>query len=389
MIKREIEETLLSLSRGYPVVAVTGPRQSGKTTLVRGVFPEKDYVSLENPDVRERAQQDTRGFLEKYKAGAVIDEVQLVPEIFSYLQQIIDESEQCGLFILTGSQQFGMMSGITQSLAGRAAIVQLLPFSYNEWYGRQKPTNTLDEILFKGLYPPVHDRNLDPGIWYSNYMQTYIERDVRKIVNVKDLSTFQRFLRLCAGRIGQLMNFSEIANDCGVSHNTIRSWTSILEASYIIFQLQPYHKNFNKRIIKTPKLYFHDTGLACRLLSIQSHEQLNTDSRRGALFESWVISEALKKRFASGLTGDYYFWRDRTGNEVDLISDRGEQLVSAEIKSGSTFHPSSTESLDKFTTFAKGTAVRPVLIFGGDQSFSFNETRIYPWYSETEWFAEL
>ena len=324
MIPRHAKKTLLELAKGYPAIAITGPRQSGKTTLAKHVFKDKPYVSLENPDLKEMSQIDPRGFLEKYKNGAVFDEAQRSPELFSYLQEIIDESHKPGRFVLTGSQQFGLFSGISQSLAGRVGLVHLLPFTYHELYSPKKHktgSRDLDHVLFSGLYPPVHDRKLDPHVWYGNYIQTYIERDVRQMVNVRDLSTFQRFVRLCAGRIGQLVKLSGLAEDCGITHNTAKAWISILEASYIVFLLQPHHANFNKRIIKTPKLYFYDTGLAAWLLSIQNPDQLNIHPLRGALFESYVISEFFKAKFNQGVKPNYYFWRDRSGNEIDFLME--------------------------------------------------------------------
>ena len=334
MIKREITSLVLKLAKGFPALAITGPRQAGKTTLARAAFPDKPYVSLENPDMRELATQDPRGFLAKYPDGAILDEVQNCPPLFSYLQEILDSSKQTGRFVLTGSQQFGLIQGITQSLAGRIAMVQLLPFSCHEAYGG-KPLS-LDETMWRGAYPPIHDRKVDPSQWYANYMQTYIERDVRKLVNVRDLTSFQRFVRLCAGRVGQLLNLSQMGSEAGITHNTAKAWISILEASYVVFQLQPHHRNFNKRLIKTPKLYFYDTGLAAWLMSIRESAQMETHPQRGAMFENWVVSELLKSRFNHGLPANLYFWRDRAGHEVDLLIENSNQLIPVEIKSSQT-----------------------------------------------------
>ena len=382
MIPRDAEKILKKLAQGYPAIAITGPRQSGKTTLARHVFKDKPYVSFENPDVREMAQNDPRGFLEKYLKGAVFDEVQRCPELLSYLQQVIVESKQPGLYILTGSQQFGLLSGITQSLAGRVALVQLLPFTLHECYGSKKPLK-IDPVLFTGLYPPVHDKKLSAHIWYANYMQSYIERDVRQMVNVRDLSSFQRFVRFCAGRTGQLLNLSDLSSDCGITHNTAKAWISILEASYIIFLLQPHHVNFNKRMIKTPKLYFYDTGLATWLLSIQSAEQLSTHSLRGALFESFIVSEFIKARFNQGLTHNLYFWRDRSGNEVDLLIEIGEKLHPVEIKSGQTINQDYFKGLQKWIGLAGSSAVKPALIYGGKQSATQSGIKIYTWFDKS------
>ncbi len=383
MIPREAEKSLKQLAKGYPAVAVTGPRQSGKTTLARYIFKDKPYVSFENPDVRELSQRDPRGFLEKHLSGAVFDEVQRCPEMLSYLQQILDESREPGRYILTGSQQFGLLSGITQSLAGRVALIQLLPFTLHECYDskKQKKPPALDHVLFNGLYPPVHDRNLDPRIWYANYMQSYIERDVRQMVNVRDLSSFQRFVRLCAGRTGQLLNLSDLSTDCGITHNTAKAWISILEASYIVFLLQPHYANFNKRIIKTPKLFFYDTGLAAWLLSIQTPEQLNTHSQRGALFESFIVSEFIKARYNQGLAGSLYFWRDRSGNEIDLIIERGDKLQPVEIKSGQTITGDYFTGLEKWMALAGSTAVDPLLIYGGKESTVQSGINISTWWN--------
>lgn len=383
MIPRNAEDTLIELAKGYPAVAITGPRQSGKTTLARHVFNDKPYVSLENPDLQEMSQIDPRGFLERYKDGALFDEVQKSPQLISYLQQIIDESKTPGQFILTGSQQFGLVSKITQSLAGRLGLVQLLPFAYGELYSQEEDKANsieLDHVLFSGLYPPVHDRRLAPHLWYGNYVQTYIERDVRQMINVRDLSSFRRFLRLCAGRTGQLLNLSNLAEDCGISHNTAKSWISILEASYIIFLLQPHHTNFNKRIIKTPKLYFYDSGLVTWLLSIQTQEQLNIHSLRGAIFESFIISEFFKAQLNKGISPNYYFWRDRSGNEIDLLADQGIKLRPYEIKSGQTINQNYFKGLKKWMALSGNTGVDPTLIYGGHTTYRQKEFRIFSWH---------
>lgn len=390
MIPRQAEKTLLELAKGYPAIAITGPRQSGKTTLARHVFNKLPYVSLENPDLREMSQLDPRGFLEKYKTGAVFDEVQRSPELLSYLQEILDESKKPGRFVLTGSQQFGLFSGITQSLAGRIGILHLLPFSYRELYSRKKfkpRAQNLEEVLFFGLYPPVHDRDLDPNIWYGNYVQAYIERDVRQMINIRDLGLFQRFLRLCAGRTGQLLNLSGLAEDCGITHNTAKAWISILEASYIVFLLQPHHANFNKRLIKTPKLYFYDVGLAAWLLSVQQPDQLSVHPFKGALFESYVISEFYKTRYNQGRRSSFYFWRDRSGNEIDLVVELGGKLKPVEIKSGKTVNPHFFNGLKKWMSLAGETGIDPMLVYGGNISLKQNEIRIVSWMDSEAMFA--
>jgi len=377
MIEREMAPLVLKLAGDYPALAITGPRQAGKTTLARAAFPDKPYVSLENPDTRELATQDPRGFLNKYQAGAILDEVQNCPALFSYLQEILDSSKQAGRFVLTGSQQFGLIEGITQSLAGRIALVQLLPFSCHEAYGSKPPS--LDETLWRGAYPPIHDRQLDPSLWYANYMQTYIERDVRKLINVRDLTSFQRFVRLCAGRVGQLLNLSQMGGEAGITHNTAKAWLSILEASYVVFQLQPHHRNFNKRLIKTPKLYFYDTGLAVWLLSIREARQVETHPLRGALFENWVVSESLKARFNHGLPAHLYFWRDRAGHEVDLLMETTNQLIPVEIKSSQTVNADFFKGLEDWLTLAQPRRPRAWLVYGGNEDHQRKTTRVLSW----------
>jgi predicted AAA+ superfamily ATPase len=334
VIKREAESELINLAKQFKAVAVVGPRQSGKTTLTRHVFNDKPYVSLENPDIRRFALDDPRGFLSQYKEGAVIDEVQRVPELFSYLQQILDEDPKKGKFILTGSNNFLLQESISQSLSGRIAYLFLLPFSFSELADEKE--NNLQETLFRGFYPPLYDQQVDTGKWYSNYIRTYIERDVRQIKNITDLNVFEKFIRLCAGRTGQLLNMNSLAIETGVDNKTIASWIGVLESSFIMYRLHPHHTNFNKRIVKMPKLYFYDTGLACALLGIQNAEQLNYNPITGSLFENFIIGELLKKRYNNGEKNNLYFWRDNTGHEVDIIIDNQGTLYPVEIKSGKT-----------------------------------------------------
>ncbi|HFQ80988.1 MAG TPA: ATP-binding protein [Desulfobacterales bacterium] len=383
MIKRKAHQILLELARGFYVVAVTGPRQSGKTTLVRDVFSDKQYVSLEDPDERDFAEQDPRRFLQRFPQGAILDEVQRCPELFSYLQSRVDADRQSGQFILTGSQQFGLLKEITQSLAGRVGLVELLPFTLQELQEADCAPRTVDQLLFQGLYPPVYDRKLQPAIWYKSYVQTYVERDVRLITNIKDLSTFQRFIRMCAARVGQLLNLSNLANECGITHNTAKSWISILESSYLVFLLKPHYKNFNKRLVKTPKLYFHDTGLAAWLLNIHDEAQLSIHPARGPLFENWVVSEYLKKRFNQGQNSNLYFWRDNTGNEVDIIIDQGDKLIPIEVKSGQTLSRDSYKGLFKWLKLAGDDAGPPILIYGGDRGYDRAGITVMPWSNKT------
>jgi len=333
MIQREAEALIRVLAMQFKAVAVVGPRQSGKTTLVRYIFSDKPYVNLENPDLRIYATEDPRGFLSNYPHGAVLDEVQRVPELFSYLQQILDESEIHGLFILTGSNNFLLQERISQSLSGRVGYLNLLPLSLSEINDSQCSSN---QLLYKGGYPVLYSEGVEPSQWYANYIRTYVERDVRLVKNIADLSTFERFLRLCAGRIGQLLNMSGLAVETGVDVKTIGAWLSVLETGFVLFRLQPYHENYNKRIVKMPKLYFYDTGLAISLLGVENSTQLELHPFRGSLFENMIIVELLKKQYNKGKSHNLFFWRDNVGNEVDLLIKQGNSLLPVEIKSGQT-----------------------------------------------------
>lgn len=333
MIYREAEKELQLLSAQFKAVAVTGPRQSGKTTLVKKVFKEKAYVNLENPDLRQFAREDPRGFLSNYPDGAILDEVQRVPELFSYLQQILDEKEQNGSFILTGSNNFLLNSNISQSLAGRVGYLFLLPLDIGEI---NPGANMSNQLIFKGGYPEIYQKDIDPKKYYDNYIRTYVERDVRLLKNITDLYTFERFLRLCAGRTGQLLNMSSLAADVGVDVKTIGSWLGVLEASFIAFRLYPYHENYNKRIVKMPKLYFYDTGLASALMGIEDVSQLTIHPLRGGLFENLVVVDFLKRLYNNGKQNNLYFWRDNIGNEVDLLIKKEANRYPVEIKSAQT-----------------------------------------------------
>ncbi len=379
-IPRDAEPTLKHYASGYPVLVVTGPRQSGKSTLVRHAFPEYRYISLEDLDQREFAETDPRGFLNQIAENVILDEVQRCPALFSYLQTRVDDKQKPGEFILTGSQQFGLLTGITQSLAGRAALLTLLPMTYGELQCSGKIGKNLDKVLFDGAFPPIFDRGLQAHPWYGNYVRTYLERDVRQLIKVQDLGTFQRFLKLCAGRTGQLLNLSSLANDCGITHNTAKAWISVLEASYIVHLLPPHHQNFSKRLVKTPKLYFLDTGLATWLLGIQNSEQLTTHVHRGALFETWVISELLKARYNAGETSNLYFWRDRSGHEVDLLIDHGTQLSPLEIKSGQTINTDYFKGLEFWQKLAGKTAGKAWLIYGGETQQIRADVNVLPWH---------
>ena len=344
-IIRDIQAEFEDALKSYPIVVITGARQTGKTTLSKTVL-NKPYFNLESPDIRRIAQDDPRLFLGKIrKSGAIIDEFQRVPELASYLQEIVDESQQNGMFILTGSNNFLMMENISQSLAGRIAILKLMPLSLTE-IRLYKQNFATDELLYKGFYPVIYSENRSSVKTHDNYYQTYIERDVRQLINIKDIHIFQRFIRLCAGRAGQLLNFEQLANETGVSAKTIKSWISVLEASYIIYLLPPYFENIKKRVTKSHKLYFYDVGLASYLLGIEKQSHIENHPLRGSLFENMIISEYLKYRFNKGLSNNAFFYRDNHQNEVDLIVKNGNNYILAEIKSAKTYHNSFRKKLD-------------------------------------------
>ncbi len=379
LVDRQASKPLGAAAKTYPVLVVVGPRQSGKTTLCTATFSEHPYASLEDPDVRRFALEDPRGFLEQYPDGALLDEVQRAPELLSYLQGIVDTEPRPGRWILTGSQQLDVIAGVTQTLAGRAALVTLLPFSYDELARAELAPSTAAELLHRGLYPPIHDRGHDPRGWYGNYVQTYVERDVRQLISVRDLSTFQIFLKLCAGRTGQLLNLSALAADSGITHNTAKAWISALEASYIVTTLRPHFTNFGKRLVKTPKLYFVDPGLAAWLLEISDPNQLRSHPLRGPLFETWVVSELLKGRMNRGLASNLYFWRDRRGLEVDVVLDRGDSLIPIEVKSGKTVASDFYRSINRFAELAGAAAGQGFVVYGGEREEKRQNARALPW----------
>lgn len=379
MIQRTAHSTLLRLAQGFPIVAITGPRQSGKTTLARAVFPDKPYLSLEDPDIRALAEEDPRRLLLSYPDGAILDEVQRAPRIFSYLQTHVDAAMRPGMFILTGSQQFGLLSGISQSLAGRVGMVQLLPFSLAELDDAGRLPENLDELLYRGCYPPLYDRAITPGDWFAGYITTYVERDLRQLINVRDLSTFQRFIKMCAARTGQLLNLSTLASDCGITHNTASAWISVLEASYIVHLLRPHHRNFNKRLVKMPKLYFCDAGLAAWLLGVRKQEDMIFHAQRGSLFETMIVSEFLKRCWNEGMPSNLFFWRDSKGLEIDILLEKGESLTPVEIKSGTTIASDYLDNLKKWSLLASSQGPRSWLIYGGDKKLAAGSTRIIPW----------
>ena len=397
MLERTLAEKLKKAAKQFPVLTVTGPRQSGKTTLVRAVFDDYEYLSLELPDQRQFALEDPRGFLDQFDGPVILDEAQRAPDLFSYIQVLVDEHRDwAGRFVLTGSQNFLFLQSISQSLAGRCAVLHLLPFSLAELEGRepipleqlgatatktQKPQADLLETLFTGFYPRIHDKGLPPRDWLASYYQTYLERDVRNVLNIGDTETFGRFVRLCAGRCGQLLNLSGLASDCGVSHTTAKRWLSVLESSFIITLLRPHHQNFGKRLIKSPKLYFLDTGLLCYLLQVRSPQELIHRAERGAIFESFVVAELYKNFMHRGEQAGLYFWRDAAGHEVDVIIDLGNTLTPVEVKSGQTVASDFFDNLKYWQKLSGDETAPAALVYGGDQSAKRSRVFVYPWYT--------
>lgn len=380
MIKRNLKSTIAKMAKIYPVIALTGPRQSGKTTVLRQMFDDYTYVSLENPDNRSFAQSDPNGFLRLYPEKVILDEVQLVPELFSYIQTIVDESRMMGQFILSGSQNFSLLRNITQSLAGRVALLKLLPFDFSELKSADVlPTDYLD-LIVKGSYPAIYDRNIPSSTFYANYIETYVQRDLTELLNVRDLGQFRTFLKICAGRISQQLNLSNIATEVGISVPTVKSWLSILESSYIVFQLPPFFKNFNKRLVKSSKLYFYDTGLASFLLGIKKPMSLLSSEFKGPLFENLIISEYFKQSFHSGQYHDFYYWRESNGLEIDLMvsNDRGTYDI-FEIKATHTIMPKLYENLSALKNIAAQTIDRKILVYGGETSQERTDLKVWSW----------
>ena len=384
MYVRTLEPRLRNLVATFPAVFLTGPRQSGKTTLARTTFPDFHYVSLEDLQNRQEAEEDPRGFLRRLEGreGVILDEVQRTPDLFSYLQGVLDD-ERLGPLVLTGSQHFLLSERISQSLAGRVAILELLPLSVAELAGRpalqpeeiagpaslrpEKPSFALEDLLFRGLFPRIHERQLDAAAWLDGYLRTYIERDVRLLTNIGNLEAFSRFVALCAGRSGQLLNSSALAVEAGISHPTARSWISVLQASYIVLLLKPHHENFNKRLVKTPKLYFLDTGLLCHVLGLRRPEDVHLHPLRGAIFETFVVCELHKAFLHHGQPASLYFWRDSAGREVDALLDFGTRRVPLEVKAGQTLAGDVFRGLDYYLGLAGGGM--GVLVYGGEESY--------------------
>ena len=378
-VQRTIVDSIIELLGKYPVVALTGPRQSGKTTLLKNAFPNYKYVSLEKPDVREFATKDPNAFLKQYSEYVIIDEAQRVPSLFSYIQTIVDDSGKMGQFILSGSQNFQLMQNITQSLAGRVALFQLLPLDFQEL----KSENILEvdplSALIKGFYPAIFDRNIEPSTFYYNYVQTYVQRDVSELIELKNISLFKKFLRLLASRVGQLVNYNSLANDCGVSQPTIKSWITALESSYLVFTLQPYFENIGKRLIKTPKIYFYDTGLLSYLLGIKRAEDLLTHSLKGNLFENMMVAEYVKRMYHSNLLHDIWFWRDVAGNEIDMLYLDNGKFHLFEIKSSETILNEQFKGLAYFETTHPSANFAKHLVYAGNENQERTQARVLPW----------
>ena len=380
MLPRIAASTLLSMAGGFPVVAITGPRQSGKTTLARQVFPSHTYVNLEDPDTRALALADPRRFLARHAEGVIFDEAQRAPELMSYLLGLADSADYMGRYVLTGSQQFGLMDGIAQSLAGRVGMLTLLPLSQAE-LAPHDAAATLEQRMWRGGYPALHatHRLPQPAHWLASYVASYIERDVRQLLNIANLLTFQRFLSMCAARSGQLLNLNSLASDCGISQPTARQWLTVLQASHLVALLTPYHRNFGKRLVKTPKLYFLDTGLLCHLLRIASADDLYHHAQRGAIFETWVVSETLKHRGNMGLSADLHFWRDNHGLEVDLVFEHAGRLHPVECKSGTTFNTDWLTPMRRWRELAGAGVAAPLVVYGGDSGHRQADYQLMGW----------
>lgn len=380
-IERDLSPYILNDAKKVPVIAILGPRQSGKTTLARATFKDHRYISLEDIDNRTFATTDPRGFLQEFKNknGIILDEIQHAPTILSYIQTDVDLNYQPGYYILTGSQHFLVQESITQTLAGRIALHTLLPLSIHELKQTDLLPATPESAMFNGFYPSIYSRDQNPHKWYRDYIKTYVERDVRTILNVSDLNTFQRFMQLCAGHTGQEVNFSSLGSDAGISYNTAKSWLSILQASYIIFFLQPHFQNFNKRIVKSPKLFFYDAALACSLLGIEAEEQLRSHYLRGGLFESMIISDLFKSSYNSDRLPRLYFWCDKTKHEVDCIMERGTKLYPIEIKSGKTITPDYFDGLTYWNGLSKGDPDNSFVIYGGNETQKRSFGNVVSW----------
>lgn len=379
MITRHLASKIRQSAEKMPIIAVTGPRQSGKSTLIQALFPDHSYNNLEDIELRKFAVSDPKGFLLNVGPYAIIDEVQYAPELLSYIQVTTDREKKAGQFIISGSQNLLLMDSIAQSLAGRVAIFNLLPFSLAEIQATDFALNTYEEYILKGFYPRIYDLELNPTNWLQDYLRTYVERDVRQVLNIGDLGTFRQFLEICAGRIGQLVNFSEMGNLIGVSYQTINRWLSVLETSFIVYKLRPFHQNYNKRIVKSPKLYFYDTGLACALLNLRNVEDLNRHFAKGALFENFVINEILKNQLNENIQPKNYFWNAAGSHEIDLLLDRGGKLLPIEIKSSRTIGTHFFDGLNYFQDLSGALPAESYLIYGGDEVQKRSVAQVLSW----------
>jgi len=380
-IRRNLTDQIIEASQEFPVIAIVGPRQSGKTTLAQMIFSDHRYISLEDFDIRSRALADPRKFLTEFpnKTGIILDEIQHAPELLSYMQTIVDRDKKNGYFVVTGSQNFLVDEAITQTLAGRMAVLTLLPLSLSELENAGLLPEKIENLIHKGFYPKAHAENVSVERLYANYLRLYVERDVRQITNVTDLNMFQKFMRLCAGRTGQILNLTSLGNDCGINYNTAKAWISLLEASYVVFLLHPYYKNFGKRLIKAPKLYFIDTGLVCSLLKIRSPQELFEHYLRGNLVESMIIADLLKQQHNFEQQPSLYFWRDVSGHEIDCIIDESQEVIPVEIKAGQTVAKDFFKELE----FWKKTTDNPesphYLIYGGYENQNWPQAQVISW----------
>ncbi len=379
MVERDILSKVNYMATKFPVITLTGTRQCGKSSFLKNCFQDYQYISLEDPDIRQFAIDDPRGFLNNFGDHTIIDEAQYAPKLFSYIQTKVDSKNECGMFILSGSHNFLLMESITQSLAGRCAVMKMAPFSISELAKSKMLPDSLSKWLFTGGYPRIYDKQIPPADYFPSYIQTYIERDVRMMRNIGDLSTFIRFLKLCAGRIGQLLNIASLANECGISTETASAWLSILEASYVVYLLKPYYKNYNKRLVKSAKLYFYDTGLASALSGLTNAEQMSTHYMRGEMFENMVVAECLKSAYAKGIDPQMYYWRDSNQNEVDLLIENGQKLQAFEIKSSETMNSDFFKGLKTFRKISGLTADDTSVIYGGDLCLSTTDGKYISW----------
>jgi uncharacterized protein len=376
MIDRQLENELHLLKSEFPIIAILGPRQSGKTTISQKVFPDYEYVTLEDIDYREFAQNDPRGFLDRYKEKIILDEIQRVPQLMSYLQSHVDKMKENGKIVITGSHNFLLMEQISQSLAGRVGITKLLPFSYKEL---SKTENDINELIYKGSYPRIYDQGIRPDVFYKNYISTYIEKDIRQIKQITKIDDFLKFIKILAGRTGQELNTNSISDECGVSHNTIKEWISVLEASFIVYKLRPFHKNYNKRIVKNPKIYFTDTGLVCSLLGIRKKEEIEYHFLKGSLFETYIVNEFIKYNFNFGEKYELYFWRDNHKKEIDIIMDLGIKQKVFEVKSSKTVHEKFFDTLKYWHSLTEEDLDNLYLIYGGEENYRRNGMNVLSW----------